>query len=156
MIRLREPYRPRPVRCLEVWEHGGWRLKVYGIAYGRPAPRPALVGAAKEIAARVLPRPAVTEGRYGAGFLGVHDGRGAAFVFVCWWSDENELHHVVHAGPADDPRRLAEQPSGGTKACVWDLAVIGFERQAWVETVLKNPAGPDLDAYLARRLDAEV
>ncbi len=33
-------------------------------------------------------------------------------------------------------------------ACVWDLAVMAFEREAWIEFVLK-PAEPDIDAYLA-------
>lgn len=46
------------------------------------------------------------------------------------------------------------QPAYATKACVWDLTVIGFERQAWLERALANPAGPGLDAYLARQLDA--
>ena len=46
--------------------------------------------------------------------------------------------------------------AGDTVACVWDLAVIGFEREAWLEAVLSNPRGPDVEAYLARRLSGEV
>ena len=40
-------------------------------------------------------------------------------------------------------------------ACVWDLAVMAFEREAWIEFVLK-PAEPDIDAYLAARLTADL
>jgi hypothetical protein len=50
-------------------------------------------------------------------------------------------------------RILSEQftyvtPSGLT-ACVWDLCVQCFERQAGVDCVLANPDGPDLKAYVA-------
>src|SRR5918993_3952698 len=106
MIKLAEPYRPRPVRFLEEWADAGWRLKVYGIAYGREAPRAELVETAKRIARERLPQPPAGEGRYGVGFLGVHDGRGANFVFVDWWADENELHHHVWAGPSGAPEEL--------------------------------------------------
>ncbi len=155
-FQLQEPYAPRPIRPLAPWENAGWRLKVYGIAYGRDLPRPALVQAAQQIAAQRLPQPAVTPDRYGVGFLGVHDGRGAAFVFVDWWQSENELHHHVYVAPTERPRALEYVTPTGLSACVWDLAVICFERKAWLETVLANPAGPDLDAYLVRCLDADV
>lgn len=149
-------YESRPVRCLSLVDLDGWRLKVYGIAYGRPEPRPALVEAAVEAARRVLPRPRVTETRYGVGFVGAHDARGGCFAFVDWWEDENELHHHPFVGPKEDPEAIAPVPPGGSAACAWDLAVIAFERQAWVDTVLRNPDGPDLDAYLRRRMNADV
>jgi hypothetical protein len=34
--------------------------------------------------------------------------------------------------------------------------VIGHERAAWVRHVLARAPGPDLDAYLADRLTAEI
>ena len=48
----------------------------------------------------------------------------------------------------------ADAPSG-LIAYVWDLAVIGFERQAWIDCVLANQNGPDFKAYLARTLNKE-
>ena len=33
--------------------------------------------------------------------------------------------------------------------CVWELGVVEFERRAWIETVIGNPDGPDIDAYMA-------
>lgn len=156
MIRLSEPCLPRPIRFLDLWESAGWRLKVYGIAHGRAMPRPELVASARRLAQDQLPLPAITANRYGAGFVGIHDGRGANFVFLCWWSQENELHHRVYCSPSDQPDRLIEQAPDGAKACVWDLAVLCFERQAWLDAVLRNPAGPDLDQYFSTRLNADV
>ncbi len=93
---------------------------------------------------------------YGLGFLGVHQGRGANFVFIDWWADENELHHHVYVSSPSAPERLEYGMPTGPIACVWDMVVMSFERQAWLETILNNPAGPDPEAYLARRLDAMV
>ncbi len=156
MFKLQEPYATRPIRFLELWQESGWRLKVYGIAYGRPAPRPELLDAAKALARSRLRESAEGKPHYGVGFVGIHDGRGAIFIFVDFWSDENELHHHVYVAPSDQPERLEYVTPSGLTACVWDLRVLCFERQAWIEAVLANPAGPDLDKYLSSRLNEDV
>jgi len=156
MFTLQEPYYPRPIRFLEIWERAGWRLKVYGIAYPRPAPRPELIDAAKIVVYPHLIDPTALQEGYGVGFLGINDGRGANFVFLDYWANENELHHHVYISPADKPEQLAYATPTGIAACVWDLRVMCFERQAWLETVLMNPHGPDLEAYLARQLNEDV
>ena len=33
--------------------------------------------------------------------------------------------------------------------CVYELAIVEFERRAWIEDVIGNPDGPDLDRYIA-------
>lgn len=144
------PYVARPIAFLELWQPGHWMLKVYGIAYGRSAPRPELVDAAKRLALEVLP----LEPLYGAGFIGAHDARGGCYAFVDWWADENELHHKNFLGPSPDELRAAG-PDDST-ACVWDLAVIDFERRAWQELVVKQAGAPDLGTYLARRFEETV
>src|SRR3954462_3561971 len=107
------PYAPRPIRSLGDLEHNGWRCKLYGIAHERSAPRDELIDAARAIARDVLPAPAATAHRYGAGFVGVHDGRGSCFVFVDWWADENELHHHVFVSPVATPAQLDERTGTG-------------------------------------------
>ncbi len=39
---------------------------------------------------------------------------------------------------------------------MYDLAVIGFERDAWLDAGLNNPAGPDLNRYMQTQLNGEV
>lgn len=156
MLHLSEPYAPRPVRFLELWEDDGWRLKVYGLAYQRPAIRPELVPLAKDLAQARLRTSAADTAHYRVGFLGIHDGRGAVFVFVDFWADENELHHHVYVAPSREPVRFEYRTPSGLAACVWDLKVLAFEREAWVAAVLANPAGPDVERYLAARLEADV
>jgi hypothetical protein len=72
------------------------------IAYRRDSARQELIEAAEAVAADTLPTPAITPTRYGVGFLGIHDGRGAGLVFVDWWENENDLQHHVFLSPDID------------------------------------------------------
>lgn len=155
-LQLREPFRPVPVNFLELWEHGAWRLKVYGISYHHQRPPAELLRAAKAVAAERLPVSPDGDGAHGVGFLGVHEGRDANFVFVDWWAGENELRHHVYRSPANRPGALESVTAAGVGGCVWDLQLLWFERNAWVEKVLANPRGPDLEAYLNKRLSDQA
>jgi hypothetical protein len=153
---ITKPCERRPIRFLEQWQPDGWRMKVYGIAYDRPAPRAELIVAAKETALQTLQEQAAVTKHYSVGFVGVHDSRTGNFVFVDWWADENELHHHVFISPTDEPSGLFDMTAIGPHFCVWDLRVIGFERDAWLATVLRNPGGPDLNAYLQQQLNEDA
>jgi hypothetical protein len=150
------PYEKRPIRFLELWQHAEWRIKVYGIAHGVATPGTVLVDAAKAAARQRLAAVDSSIRHYSVGFLGIHEGRTASFVFVDWWAEENELHHHVYISPTDNPARLTYSTPSGLAACVWDLRVMAFERQAWLDTVLKRGEGPDFDAYLQARLNEDA
>ena len=152
---LAEPYRPRSFRFLEFLSLGGFRLKVYGITYAGEKPRPKLVGIAKELARGELKARPLLDKTYGVGFLGIHDGRGSSYVFLDRWANENELVHAALFS-ANDSVVLKPVTTADGAVCVWDIHLQNFEREAWLECVLKNPKGPDLDAYLARRLNGEA
>jgi hypothetical protein len=154
-MELREHYRRRVIRFLELHTFRGWRIKVYGIAYHGGTADPQLVQAGKVVAADHLPRPAITAGRYGVGFMGVHQGRDSNLVFIDWWRAENELCHLTFTSTPANPAELQITNPPGVFACVWDLALIGFERDAWVETVLAAPT-PDIERYLQFRLNATI
>jgi hypothetical protein len=85
----------------------------------------------------------------------VHDAADFAFVLVDWWHDENEIHQKLFSASLNTPSELGPHPTDAV-GCVWELSVTDFERRAWLETVLANPKGPDLDLYLSRSFDAEV
>jgi hypothetical protein len=147
-------YRTRPVRFLELWRHEGWRVKIYGIAARGERPRTELVAAAKSVAAQCLPLPADGDCRYGVAFLTVHDGADGTWALVDWWANGNLLYHRLYGGELATPARL-RPVAGELTACTWELAVTCFERRAWLERVFAAPK-PDLDGYLAARLEAEV
>jgi hypothetical protein len=143
------------IRFLEIWEQKGWRLKVYGITYQGEYPRPHLLEQAKALASDRLPALADAPGCYGVGFLGVHDGRGTDFLYLDWWAEENELHHHLSVVSHQRPDHFEYATPTGLIACVWDLRVLSFEREAWVASVLANPHGPDLEHYLRLRLNED-
>jgi len=154
-LRLAGPHRTRPIRFVRPERFGDWRLKLYTIATHGEAARPAFVDETIRRVPEVFPTPALADQRHGVGFLIAHDARTASIALYYWWQSFNELHQRVFVGPKHDPRamtQLANQSAG----CVWELEVIDFERRAWLADVLANPAGPDVERYLSRRLDTEV
>jgi hypothetical protein len=154
-MQIDHPYRRRNIRPLQLWTAGDWRLKLYGISLGPEGPAAELVDAARDLALKVLPRPAVTPTRYGVGFMGVHQGRGASMVFVDWWERQNELHHHAWRSEGAASTQFEYVSPLGLAACVWDLAVMAFEREAWVAGVLL-PSRPDIQQYLGSALAGEV
>lgn len=147
-------YRTRRIRFHDVWRFGDWRIKVYTIAW-RDLPGDPAIEAAEILFANCLAAIPAGRGNYGVGYAGIHSGRDADFLFLDWWADENELHHRVWRA---DPGSIdfTSMSDSGPVACVWDLFVIGFERQAWLDHVLASPVGPDLDAWLDKRFEGEV
>jgi hypothetical protein len=155
MIELEAAYVTRPIRYLDQWQINQWRMKVYGIAYKQDEPQQELVQAARRTAEQRLTQSAEKTRHYGVGFVGIHQGKSGNFIFVDWWADENELHHHVYISAAEQATQLRYMTPTGITACTWDLKVIGFERDAWVETVLQAYPTPDVEAYLAKRLAGE-
>jgi hypothetical protein len=152
---LGRPYEPRPIRFIRREDVDGWRLKLYGITMAGKEPREEFVAATRDLADSILPRPAVSGDRYGVGFATAHDAATFCIALVYWWQSENELHQRIYVSPKENPTALtqvADQPAG----CVWELAVVDFECRAWIEDVLANPAGPDIDRYLERRVNEDV
>lgn len=146
----------RPIRYLGLWEFDDWRMKAYGIAYAAAEPSAGLVAAARGVAQRRIRESAARTEHYGVGFVGIHQGKTGNFVFVDWWAQENELHHHVYTSTGEQPQALRYMTPTGLAACTWDLYLIGFERDAWVEAALRRLPEPDIGAYLARTLTADV
>jgi hypothetical protein len=151
--RMNAPYRayaPRPIRCLGVFPDRGFALKRYWIDLQRDA-LPQLTDwvAALSLAHDELPMEA-DDARPGVGFLILHRGHAADYLVLGWWDRQNELPlrvFVRYPGSDDAQWRAAR---GGESVCVWDLEVIGFEREAYVASYLAGrPADAAREAYLA-------
>ncbi|MBS0661478.1 MAG: isochorismatase [Verrucomicrobia bacterium] len=151
-----QPYRPRSIRRCDLLAYEGWRLKVYSISARQDLPGRPLVEAARMLARTHLPRPAIAPGRYGVGVLIVHEGADGNYVLLDWWEGENMLQHRVFRAPSWDPLNFRRCSPEECAFCVWELHVLHFERGAWIDTALSAPGAPNLDAYLACRLEAQV
>src|SRR5487761_139737 len=138
-------------------EVAGRQVKRYHVTGDPAGIDPAVEAAALAFLPKLLPEP---DGTLPASFIVVHrGGDGAAYLNAYSWVWDNVLHmHGAAAAqpelgcPDEDPTHfmLLDRPWIG---CVWELAPIQHERDAW-ERHLLAPAEPDLDAYLADSMAA--
>lgn len=156
------PYCPRPTRFLTLVETRDHALKVYGITAapelaGHPS-QPAVDAAiAISLAHLASPSPASHAGgidiaalrTHGLGFLIVHQGRDAIFAVLESWIDENILRHALWIAPLTDPTRFEPADQSGLNVCVWELAVLAHEREAWLRHMLTPRATQNRATYLA-------
>jgi hypothetical protein len=146
------PYAPRPIRFRGVRSVDAWRLKEYAITFADGRLHEADFATGVRCALEELPARAVTAVRPGVGMLILHAGQGASYVVLGWWDNQNELPlRVVVRG--DD--EAAWRPAGSHESiCVWDLEILTFERQAYVETVLAARGSPA--DYLGRHFERRI
>jgi hypothetical protein len=144
---LDNAYAPRLAQFISDEAIGDWRLKLYALADPEKGVRRELLEKTREHAVASLP----DEG-YGAGFAIAHD---AAFpiALVYWWQGINELHQRSFVGETIDALEPVQLTPAG---CVYELAIVEFERRAWIDDVIGNPDGPDLERYLGRRFGGMV
>ena len=148
-----QPYRARAIRFLELWRESGWQVKIYGISPVNKPFEDRLRSVAKEIARKKLLHQQITATRYGVGCVTIHPAQMFNQIIVNWWERENELRHHVFKAYPETPFSFEDITVTGEAFCIWELRVIGFERQAWLDTVLVNPNGPDVEKYLACQLN---
>jgi hypothetical protein len=146
-------YSPRLVKAFPPLEAAGRVLKAYGL-FAEPERRSALPALPwlRQQAVAMLAEP-LRDGDHPAGFLILHYGLDGSYLLVSQWYDANNLKHWVRGAAASaaadtDFTPLAQRD---LVACVWELEIIKFERDAWVNTVLARGRldQATLDAYLA-------
>ena len=116
---LKTPYQCRPIRFLELVEHRGWRIKLYGIRYGgsRVEPDEILVESARRQVLDALPLPAVTDQRYGVGFLIIHQGQHNNWFLLDWWFEQEILKQKLFYSPPSDS--TTHRTSRSRPACLY-------------------------------------
>ena len=92
------------------------------------------------------------------GFAILHHARDGTYLLASRWFGGNMLKHEVFMvqGPAG-AARLESIAASRIVACVWELEVIKFERDAWVRTAMAGLGKPEsLDAYFAAQMSGWV
>jgi hypothetical protein len=141
-----ECYAPRPIRFRELLDTNGYRLKVYEILYGYQEFDATLFAQALKLYSKELPVPPITDSRPGVGFIIFHQGRGWYYFVLCWWDNENELVQKVFVRKVGKSEKW-KPASLGQSVCVWDLEIIWFERNTYIDSVL---SGGSIEEYLSR------
>jgi hypothetical protein len=148
-----DAYRARATGPLGLRRRAGWTIKVTGITAAEPLGRDE-VEAALRCAAVHLPQPPAAAGRSGIAFVVLHRGAAALWLILGWWGQDLLYQRVFRADLGTTS--FWPVPPDGPSACVWELLVVGHERDAWVEHVLRRPDEPDVDGYLAATLSVEA
>ena len=147
-----DPYSARPATFLREVSSNGWRLKVYAISTGADGVTDDLVSSALEATLPELPLPALTDDRYGVGFVIIHRGVLRNWISLGWWEYEDILFHKLFSSPLDDMENVTAEESPAI-ACVHELKIINFENEAWINTVLSKDGDPDFSNYLRKRIE---
>jgi hypothetical protein len=145
-------FREKFLRTPGVIEVAGRQIKRYHVNGSDDDIEQAIQRAAYAFLPRLLPD--VDEETPPAGFVVLHRNPQGAFLNAYSWVWENVIEcqtaaaGVPFLGCDDEDPGNFKQLSRPWIGCVWELAPFGHERSAWVRHVLE-PAGPDLDGYLA-------
>ncbi len=135
-------FQPRKTTFVKIVTHGGWRIKLYAINEKEEFDIAIL-----EKVLSQLPTPALTQNRYGVGFLIIHQGVVANWFLLNWWGYEDIIHQKLFSSPVDDFAAIKNAEDKTIMACIHELVIHHFEVEAWKKWVLLAEK-PDFEAYL--------
>lgn len=145
-------YFPRLIKPLGVREISGWRFKRYQIRHLARQPNETTDESALEVLKARLDSSSDTFPHYNLGIHIVHYAKRGTFCLCAWWIDENVLRSWSYY--AEDNMHFTNLADTGIMACVWELEVFEFERQAWLDSVLRTQK-PDANNYLTDFLEEQ-
>lgn len=137
-----DEYKKRKISFLKIISKKGWDIKAYGIQLS-VFPNDNI----EKFILGVLPYPALTENRYGTGFLIVHQGTVTNWIMLNWWGFEDIVHQKLYTSRHEDFSEIGPVEDTSIIACVHELDVYNFESYAWKKHIL-SAKKPDFEAYL--------
>ncbi|MCQ8781750.1 hypothetical protein [Mangrovibrevibacter kandeliae] len=149
------PYRRRRARPLGLRTVREHQLKLYALeAEGQTVERSVLHAALAVCDDALAAPPPLGLVSHGLGFLILHAGEDATWLLVQRWVDGGILCRWLFRAATPSPSTF--EPLSGSELgfCVWEGAIIDWERRAFVETLMTPD--PDPAAYLSRQLAGYV
>lgn len=140
-----EPFCARDSYYLPIENSNGWQLKRYAIVSTGKEFDGKICSAAFDSAIERLPEPGELydeDGNHGVGFQIIHFAEIAVVSPVFYWQWGSVLASIDQMrAPWNHPTRFTT----GAKevvGCIWEMQIVSFETQAWMNTVLKDDAVP--------------
>jgi len=150
-----KPYKPRPIRFLEVFQHKDWTIKVYSISSKKEQVNAQDVALAKSNLEVWLQQSNLYNlETYKIATLILHEFNGGCFAIVNWWTDENMLQNFVYL-KANNTEEFVIYSDNGISTCVWEMSIWWHERNAWVKHILMKSEKPDFETYLKEHLNGD-
>jgi hypothetical protein len=143
-------YAPRRLESRSVLAVQGCRLKRYELRSAEQQSRAGFTDGQWQEAlhGRLLLNNDVREHR--VGFAILHYGRDGDYLLASLWYGGNMLKHEAFAlSSSGDSPYCASLSASRIVACVWELSVMAFERDAWVRTAMTHDgSSAALEDYL--------
>jgi hypothetical protein len=132
-------FKTRPISFIEVFICNDWRIKLYTITYDSAVVSIETINIAKSYVGKwLLKSQDYNLPTYKVATLIIHKWRGGHFAIIGWWIDENMMQILVFLASNEEPLNFRLYSDKGIVTCVWELEILWFERNAWVEEVLKK------------------
>ena len=146
-------YVPRALCRFDTLYSGGWHIKTYGISARHKRPPETLFKQLGTLVPAILKDMPKDFDVYNIAFAILHEAADGDFILFHWWTGENMLaSRVFHAPDRNSP--FEDIKATRIIACIWELEIIKFERDLWVETMLNAARQPAPDTYLTRHYGA--
>jgi hypothetical protein len=156
-MKIESLYKPRAVRKLGLIEHDGWAIKTYSISVKNKVVKDELLGFAKGQLSEWLKKSNnYNLPTYKIATMIIHEGREGIFTLLNWWVGDNMIQNHVYFSTYEEPEKFESFSENGMMACIWELAVIWHDRNAWIKHVLSKIENPDYAAYLNDYLNGDV
>lgn len=141
----------KAIRCRGVNHPTNSRLKWYDIARSDQPIEQAIRDLARDFLSRQTTSVGIPSAQE-LGFVLLHRcGEGFYFLMLCTWRENNELWKTVFFFDVDRMENFSlfpqDKPHKGT-FCVWEMAVVAHETQAWTTYLLSDRTDQDADTYL--------
>lgn len=144
-----EIYQPRSISDRGICAFDTVQFKVYDLLANGKTVDAALVATAKRfVKDEVLDRVVTLGASNRLGFIIIHPGDLGVSISAHWWAQGSVLCQHIYRKHYDE-REPLDTVTRPVVACVWELALINAEREAWQQYMMN--ANPDPSAYLAAR-----
>lgn len=149
-------YHKRPIRFLEVYPCDLWHIKTYSISARQEVVDSTLIDTVKqELPGWLRAGGDYDYQNYKIAILIIHEGRDANYAVLAWWVEENMLRQYTYRSVETNPFQFELVSTKGLSTCIWELTVLWFERNAWIDFILTRPSNPDFEGYLKAQVNVD-
>jgi len=143
-------YLPRWVEAGTLIEVNGYRFKPYWMHISDRKEKQTIPPAELHTLIKTCVPSSVEPLDHAVGFLMVHYARDGNYLLISRWYGGNMLkHELFRLTHTEDGWQAEPLRSTNIIACVWELQIITFERQAWVCTAMaKGGTAESFNSYL--------
>ncbi len=147
------PFQARDILTLPIAEHDGWRIKRYAILAKNRKFDEKIASAALDAAKKRLPKAGKLDdpdNNHGVGFQIIHFAEVAVVSPLFYWMWGSVLANTKQMRAQWETPTIFEDGISEVVGCVWELEIITFEIQSWMNAMLcrTEPPQQEIKQYL--------